>query len=120
MKTKAILHAHARRRARERYQLMFSKTMRRQMEADIAFHHRGGEQKHVRRRHDYTPDPQRARMVERQSMNRSVWAVEYEGKTYEVVYDRKRKAIVTFLLRAEEYMVPTTDSDTDQVALSST
>ena len=36
-----------------------------------------------------------ARFVERQSLRASVWDVELEGKARRVIYDRKRKTIVT-------------------------
>ena len=94
MRTKAILHAHSRRRAKERYQLKFSKSVRRQMEADIASHYR--DRRHVRRG-DFRGDPTRAQLVMRRRMGRSIWSVAHNGRCYLVVYDHRRKAIVTFL-----------------------
>ncbi len=39
----------------------------------------------------------KARLVERQSLTKGVYAVEYEGTTYYAVYDRTTKQIATFL-----------------------
>jgi len=40
---------------------------------------------------------ERGRFVERQSLRVTVWDVPFEGRTFRVVYDKKRKTIVTVL-----------------------
>jgi hypothetical protein len=39
----------------------------------------------------------RAHFLEALSSNRSIWAVEYDGAVYPVVYDKRSKEIVAFL-----------------------
>jgi hypothetical protein len=68
---------HARRRAFERYAL----DLHQDAQASIVRAIEGGE----------------ARFISRQSQRVSVWEVKHEGRRLPVVYDRKRKTIVTVL-----------------------
>ena len=72
---------HAKRRALERYDLDFTKKIRNQLLDKI-------------KRSDGT-------FLFRQSRRVSVWEVEHENKKYQIVYDRNRKEIVTFLPSGE-------------------
>ena len=68
---------HAKRRAKSRYNLDFTKEVRRTFNTII---------------HN-----NKAKFLWRQSRRVSVLEIPYENKTYKVVYDRTRKEIVTFL-----------------------
>jgi hypothetical protein len=72
---------HARRRARERYAL------------DL---HQDAQQQIIRMIQDGE-----ARFIRRQSQRVSLWEVEHDGLRLPIVYDRKRKTIVTVLPQEE-------------------
>jgi len=71
---------HARRRAAERYEL----DLHQDAQAAIVRAIQGGE----------------ARFIRKQSQRVSVWEVEHGGRRLPVVYDKKRKTIVTVLPEA--------------------
>lgn len=76
-KKAATLRRHARRRADTRYGLDLS---RKELDEIVrAIQHNEGE------------------FIEKQSLTRTLWLVNVKGQPCRVVYDRKRKAVVTFL-----------------------
>jgi len=85
-KTKAILHAHARRRAVERYGFILNKTLRREAISQI--------------------QNRKAKFIRRQSLTRAIWQVILKDQKVIVVYDNKRKAIVTCLIDNEKEKEP--------------
>ena len=68
---------HAKRRAKSRYGLDFTKEVRRSFKTII--------------------QSNKAKFVLRQSRRVSVFEIPYDNKTYKVVYDKLRGEIVTFL-----------------------
>jgi hypothetical protein len=76
-KTRADLHAHARKRAEERYGLKFTKSIRIQAVKDI--------------------QEGKALFIAKESNVRTRWNIVIGGTNYPIVYDNKRHAIVTFL-----------------------
>lgn len=72
---------HAKRRALERYGLHANAAVRRELVSKIR--------------------NQEAELLERQSLRVGKYKLEHDGEEYTVIYDRKRKTIVTFLPRAE-------------------
>jgi hypothetical protein len=82
-KTKAVLNAHARRRALERHGIVLSKALRHLILADIQEAPSGGSQL--------------VKFVSRYSDNRSLWEVTWEGKVFRVIYDKRRSALATVL-----------------------
>lgn len=79
-KLKSHLHAHARRRALERYGVQLTKELRREIIRAIG-----------------SGDEKRRTLVKRESLNRKIFDVPISGRTYRVVYDCRRSAIATFL-----------------------
>lgn len=77
MNKKRSEREHAKRRALERYDLTFTKTIRYALLDKI-------------KRSDGT-------FLFRQSRRISIWEVDHENKKYRIVYDKDRKEIVTFL-----------------------
>lgn len=73
---------HARRRLHERFDI----DLTRETQAQIVSAIRAGES-------------ERARFLDRQSNNRTMWLVTHEGREIPVVYDKARKQIVTALRR---------------------
>ena len=47
-----------------------------------------------------------AKFVERQSLRISVWEIDYHGQRCNVVYDKQRKTIVTFLFTDDSPLAP--------------
>lgn len=78
-KTKAILKAHARRRAEERYGIALTKSVSRQMIQAV--------------------QEGKTTFVHRSSNNRTVHDMEINGEIVRFVYDHRRKTPVTFLNR---------------------
>lgn len=79
-KLKAHLHAHARKRAKERYGIQLTKELCRRIIAAIQ-----------------SSDSNRRKLVVKQSLLRTVFDVPIDGQTFRVVYDTKRHCIATFL-----------------------
>lgn len=80
-KTRKHLHAHARRRAGERYGLSFTKDVHARFVALI----KAG----------------KTALVSSQTHTRKIHDLEYEGRVYRVVYNTNLGAIATFLPREE-------------------
>ena len=76
-KTPKILNAHAKKRAEERYGVNLNKHARREIVQMIK--------------------SQQADFVSKQSNNRSLWRVTYQGEPLNVVYDRQRGTMCTVL-----------------------
>jgi len=76
-KTSKILNAHAKKRAAERYDVDLNKDARREIVQMIRSNH--------------------ADFVSKQSNNRSLWRVDYEGQPLNVVYDKQRSTLCTVL-----------------------
>lgn len=76
-KTPKILNAHAKRRAAERYDLELNKDARREIVQKI--------------------QTNQAEFVHKQSNNRSLWKVNFQDKTLNVVYDKQRSTLCTVL-----------------------
>jgi len=73
---------HARRRAIDRYNLKYNRFMRKELVQKIL--------------------DGRAKFIEKQSNRVSKWRIIYQGQEFDVIYDNKRKSIVTFLYPGEE------------------
>jgi len=87
MKTKTVLHRHAAWRARQRYGLALTKSLRRAIICAIQ----------GKRCDAVNAVTVRASFVYRSSSFRTIWIVDIEGKDHRVVYDGKRSALTTFL-----------------------
>ena len=79
MKTRKILHSHAKKRAKERFGIQLNKEMRKKIINLIQ-----------------TGDPA-CKCLNKVSRIRSEFQLTFEGKEYRVIYDRKRHGLVTFL-----------------------
>lgn len=76
-KTKAIIKAHARRRAQERYGFALTKAVSRQIVQAV--------------------QENKTTFVRRESNNRTMHEMEIDGRVVRFVYDHRRKTPVTFL-----------------------
>lgn len=89
-KTSQILNAHAKKRAEERYGLSLNHDQRREIVGMI--------------------QSNQAEFVGKQSNNRTLWRVQYQEQSLNVVYDKARNAMCTVLPKeAHEFQEGTTD-----------
>jgi hypothetical protein len=86
-KTSKILNAHAKKRAAERYDLALNKDARREIVQKI--------------------QTNQAEFVAKQSNNRSLWRVDFQDRSLNVVYDKQRSTLCTVLPpEAREFQHP--------------
>ena len=78
MNKKKSQHKHARKRALERYGIDYSENLKNELRGKIK-------------------RKSQAKFLYKSSLRVSVWEIEHNDNKFKVVYDKKRKNIVTFL-----------------------